>query len=80
MRAKHQALVEFMMEIAAWRTDVMARAEMFAIARQHDAFHHIIIGRALECVVERIGHLAILGVVETGAVHRDPRDAVHHFI
>ena len=66
VRRHHQALVELGMQVAPRSADIMPGREMLALARQHDAAHRIVIRRALEGVVQRIGHLPVLGIVEAG--------------
>ena len=80
VRRQHQALFKFMMKIAARCPDVMPGGEMLAIAGQHNAAHGIIFDCPVKSIVQRIGHLPILRVVEGGPIHRDPSDVIDHFI
>jgi hypothetical protein len=76
----HQAIVELLEDIASGCPDVVPGGEMLARPCQDNAAHSVVVGGALERVVERVSHLPVLRVVETGPVHRNPGDLVDHFV
>ena len=68
------------MYVAPRRADVVPGGEMPAFARKHDRTHGIVLRRAHERIVERVGHLTVLRVVELWPVQRDPRHVVDHLV
>ena len=65
-----------MVEVAARRANVMTGRKMLALAAKHDGTHAVVIDRALEHIIERIGHLPVLRIVELRAIHHHPCNAI----
>ncbi len=42
---------------------------MLARPAQHDDAHRVVVGGAHEQLVQRVGHLGVLGIAEAGPVH-----------
>jgi hypothetical protein len=59
-------------KVAPRRTDIVACGEMLALAAQHDDLDRRIVHRPPESGVERIEHLAVLGVVVLRAIEHHP--------
>ncbi len=72
--------LERLVDIAARRADIVARRKMLARACQHDDLDGVVVRRAPERVVERVGHLRVLRVVILRTIHRDGGDAVGNLV
>src|SRR3546814_10314176 len=65
---------EALMRVALRRADVVAGRKVLAVAGEDDDLDRVVVNRATECRVERVGHLRILRVVIARTIHRDRRD------
>ncbi|MCY1523679.1 hypothetical protein D9M68_585840 [compost metagenome] len=78
----HAHALEGLVDITPRCADVVTGRKMLTRAAQNNDLDRIVINGALECRIQRIGHLRILGVVETGAVQGDARhravNAIQH--
>ena len=71
----HQQLaIERQVDVTTRGADVVARREVLALALQDHDPDVVIVGGPSEGIVEGVGHLGVLGVVEAGPVHDDPGD------
>src|SRR3546814_19650173 len=67
---------EALMRVALRRADVVAGRKVLAVAGEDDDLDRVVVNRATECRVERVGHLRILRVVIARTIPQDRKRVV----
>src|SRR3546814_16763107 len=71
MVAQQMLAFEALMRVALRRADVVAGRNVLAVAGEDDDLARVVVNRATECRVERVGHFRIYRVVIARTTHRD---------